>query len=112
MYEDIQVMCDGVLWDPRAPAQPIHKFDRFANYGGGSFHPARPEVLVSSAVWNVRKSCICMCMYMHIDVYAYIQGDHLVGRVGRAQELQAAALVSFARSDAHAIYLYIACVCI
>ena len=31
-------------------AQAIHRFDRFAHYGGGAFHPARPEVIISSAV--------------------------------------------------------------
>jgi len=54
--DNSMVMCDGVLWDPRNPSQSIHKFDRFANYGGGTFHPNRPEVIISSAIWDVRKS--------------------------------------------------------
>lgn len=54
--DNSMVMCDGLLWDPRNPSQSIHRFDRFANFGGGTFHPNRPEVIISSAIWDVRKS--------------------------------------------------------
>jgi hypothetical protein len=54
--DNSMVLCDGVLWDPRNPSQSIHRFDRFAYFGGGTFHPARPEVIMSSAIWDVRKS--------------------------------------------------------
>ncbi|KAJ1474020.1 hypothetical protein T484DRAFT_1833946 [Baffinella frigidus] len=47
--DDEMVLCDGVLWDPRTPDECIHKFDRFAHYGGGSFHPSRPELASASA---------------------------------------------------------------
>lgn len=54
--EDEMLLSDGVLWDPRCATQCIHKFDRFAHYGGGSFHPGRPEVIISSAIWDIRMS--------------------------------------------------------
>ena len=54
--DDETVLCGGVLWDPRTPGECIHKFDRFAHYGGGSFHPSRPEVIISAAVWDIRMS--------------------------------------------------------
>jgi hypothetical protein len=50
------ILSDGVLWDPRVTSAYVHKFDRFASYGGGSFHPSRPEVIISAAVWDIRSN--------------------------------------------------------
>uniref|UniRef100_A0A7N0U836 LisH domain-containing protein n=1 Tax=Kalanchoe fedtschenkoi TaxID=63787 RepID=A0A7N0U836_KALFE len=51
---DTMVLWNGVLWDPRVSAH-IHQFDRFTDYGGGGFHPARNEVIINSEVWDLRK---------------------------------------------------------
>jgi hypothetical protein len=52
---DTIVLSDGVLWDVRMSSiRAIHKFDKLSNSGFGHFHPNGNEVLVNSAVWDLR----------------------------------------------------------
>ncbi|KAL1532324.1 DDB1- and CUL4-associated factor 1-like [Salvia divinorum] len=51
---DSMLLWNGVLWDRRVSG-PIHRFDQFTDYGGGSFHPAGNEVIINSEVWDLRK---------------------------------------------------------
>ncbi|XP_057434582.1 DDB1- and CUL4-associated factor homolog 1-like isoform X2 [Lotus japonicus] len=51
---DSMLLWNGVLWDCRASG-PVHRFDKFTDYGGGGFHPAGNEVIINSEVWDLRK---------------------------------------------------------
>ncbi|KHN79146.1 Protein VPRBP [Toxocara canis] len=51
---DELVLNDGILWDPRAPARAVHKFDKLNTANSGVFHPQGSEVVINSEVWDVR----------------------------------------------------------
>jgi len=50
---DELVLCDGVLWDYRAPRQ-IHKFDKLNQTLSGVFHPNGLEIISNTEVWDIR----------------------------------------------------------
>lgn len=55
--DDRLVLNDGVIWDVRCrktPKAPVHKIDKFQDVISGVFHPNGMEVIVSSAVWDMR----------------------------------------------------------
>lgn len=47
---DELVLNDGILWDPRIPTRPIHKFDKLNTANSGVFHPHGSEVIINSEV--------------------------------------------------------------
>jgi HIV-1 Vpr-binding protein len=52
--EDKLVLWGHILWDMRM-STPIHFFDRFTDFGGGSqFHPNGLEIILNSEVWDLR----------------------------------------------------------
>uniref|UniRef100_A0A0M3HUU8 DDB1- and CUL4-associated factor 1 n=1 Tax=Ascaris lumbricoides TaxID=6252 RepID=A0A0M3HUU8_ASCLU len=51
---DELVLNDGILWDPRIPTRPIHKFDKLNTANSGVFHPHGSEVIINSEVWDMR----------------------------------------------------------
>lgn len=51
---DGTILTDGMLWDARVPARALYKFDKLSNTGYGLFHPGGNEVIVNSAVWDLR----------------------------------------------------------
>merc|ERR1712013_947710 len=50
---DELVLCDGVLWDYRAPKE-IHKFDKLNQTLSGVFHPNGLEIISNTEVWDIR----------------------------------------------------------
>ncbi|KAM7541355.1 hypothetical protein Aperf_G00000020218 [Anoplocephala perfoliata] len=55
--DDRLVLNDGVVWDVRCrvtPTDPVHKIDKFQDVISGVFHPNGMEIIVSSAVWDMR----------------------------------------------------------
>ncbi len=54
--DDKLVLNDGVLWDLRcaSASRPVHKIDKFQDLVSGVFHPNGLEVVVGSAVWDIR----------------------------------------------------------
>jgi len=50
---DELILCDGVLWDYRAPTQ-IHKFDKLNQTLSGVFHPNGLEIISNTEVWDIR----------------------------------------------------------
>ncbi|KAM3179601.1 hypothetical protein ACTXT7_000336 [Hymenolepis weldensis] len=55
--DDHLVLNDGVVWDVRSrvtPTSPVHKIDKFQDVISGVFHPNGMEIIVSSAVWDMR----------------------------------------------------------
>ncbi|KAL7684187.1 putative quinoprotein alcohol dehydrogenase-like superfamily [Plasmopara halstedii] len=51
---DGTILTDGMLWDARIPTRAIYKFDKLSNVGCGFYHPSGNEVIVNSAVWDLR----------------------------------------------------------
>ncbi|GMF21926.1 unnamed protein product [Phytophthora lilii] len=51
---DSTILTDGMLWDARIPTRALYKFDKLSNVGCGFFHPNGNEVIVNSAVWDLR----------------------------------------------------------
>lgn len=51
---DGTILTDGMLWDSRIPTRALYKFDKLSNVGYGFFHPGGNEVIVNSAVWDLR----------------------------------------------------------
>ncbi|CAI5728577.1 unnamed protein product [Peronospora destructor] len=51
---DGTILTDGMLWDARIPTRGLYKFDKLSNVGYGFFHPNGNEVIVNSAVWDLR----------------------------------------------------------
>jgi hypothetical protein len=67
--DDTRVLHDGVLYDARSGRQ-IHRFDKLHEFfmtgaalrlrgasltwAVGIFHPARPEVVLNNAIWDLR----------------------------------------------------------
>lgn len=51
---DGTILTDGMLWDARVPTRALYKFDKLSNTGYGLFHPGGNEVIVNSAVWDLR----------------------------------------------------------
>ncbi|CAH0480004.1 unnamed protein product [Peronospora belbahrii] len=51
---DGTILTDGMLWDARIPTRALYKFDKLSNVGRGFFHPNGNEVIVNSAVWDLR----------------------------------------------------------
>ncbi|GMF46379.1 unnamed protein product [Phytophthora fragariaefolia] len=51
---DGTILTDGMLWDSRVPTRALYKFDKLSNVGCGFFHPNGNEVIVNSAVWDLR----------------------------------------------------------
>ncbi|KAG7382682.1 hypothetical protein PHYPSEUDO_004652 [Phytophthora pseudosyringae] len=51
---DGTILTDGMLWDARIPTRALYKFDKLSNVGCGFFHPSGNEVIVNSAVWDLR----------------------------------------------------------
>ncbi|KAL4147685.1 hypothetical protein PRNP1_011439 [Phytophthora ramorum] len=51
---DGTILTDGMLWDARIPTRALYKFDKLSNVGCGFFHPNGNEVIVNSAVWDLR----------------------------------------------------------
>ncbi|TNN08815.1 DDB1- and CUL4-associated factor 1 [Schistosoma japonicum] len=68
---DHLVLNDGVVWDlrctgllptnfsnslqyPGTSSRPIHKFDKFQDIVSGVFHPNGLEIIIGSAVWDLR----------------------------------------------------------
>lgn len=51
---DSTILTDGMLWDSRLPTRALYKFDKLSNVGYGFFHPGGNEVIVNSAVWDLR----------------------------------------------------------
>ncbi|CAI5704169.1 unnamed protein product [Peronospora farinosa] len=51
---DGTILTDGMLWDARIPTRGLYKFDKLSNVGCGFFHPNGNEVIVNSAVWDLR----------------------------------------------------------
>lgn len=51
---DGTILTDGMLWDARIPTRALYKFDKLSNFGCGFFHPNGNEVIVNSAVWDLR----------------------------------------------------------
>ncbi|TDH71927.1 hypothetical protein CCR75_006908 [Bremia lactucae] len=51
---DGTILTDGMLWDARIPTRALYKFDKLSNVGCGIFHPSGNEVIVNSAVWDLR----------------------------------------------------------
>ncbi|CAH8518191.1 hypothetical protein MS3_00006654 [Schistosoma haematobium] len=68
---DYLVLNDGVVWDlrctgllstsfssslqyPGTSSRPIHKFDKFQDIVSGVFHPNGLEIIIGSAVWDLR----------------------------------------------------------
>ncbi|KAL5103497.1 Protein mahjong [Taenia crassiceps] len=57
--DDHLVLNDGVVWDIRCPGsgsttRPVHKIDKFQDVVSGVFHPNGLEIVVGSAVWDMR----------------------------------------------------------
>uniref|UniRef100_A0A5K3FKM0 LisH domain-containing protein n=2 Tax=Mesocestoides corti TaxID=53468 RepID=A0A5K3FKM0_MESCO len=57
--DDRLVLNDGVVWDTRCSGsvsspRPVHKIDKFQDLVSGVFHPNGLEVVVGSAVWDMR----------------------------------------------------------
>ncbi|RHY32518.1 hypothetical protein DYB32_002493 [Aphanomyces invadans] len=50
---DATVLSDGLLWDVRSSAL-LHKFDKLSNFGYGFYNPSGNEVIINSAVWDLR----------------------------------------------------------
>uniref|UniRef100_K3WVW4 Uncharacterized protein n=1 Tax=Globisporangium ultimum (strain ATCC 200006 / CBS 805.95 / DAOM BR144) TaxID=431595 RepID=K3WVW4_GLOUD len=51
---DGSILTDGMLWDSRIPTRALYKFDKLSNVGYGFFHPGGNEVIINSAVWDLR----------------------------------------------------------
>uniref|UniRef100_M4BJU9 Uncharacterized protein n=1 Tax=Hyaloperonospora arabidopsidis (strain Emoy2) TaxID=559515 RepID=M4BJU9_HYAAE len=51
---DSTILTDGMLWDARIPTRALYKFDKLSNVGCGFFHLNGNEVIVNSAVWDLR----------------------------------------------------------
>ncbi|KAG3203264.1 hypothetical protein PC128_g2648 [Phytophthora cactorum] len=51
---DGTILTDGMMWDARIPTRALYKFDKLSNFGCGFFHPNGNEVIVNSAVWDLR----------------------------------------------------------
>ncbi|VDQ09882.1 unnamed protein product, partial [Trichobilharzia regenti] len=68
---DHLVLNDGVVWDlrcsgmhatnfsgslqhPGTSSRPVHKFDKFQDIVSGVFHPNGLEIIIGSAVWDLR----------------------------------------------------------
>ncbi|TYZ67071.1 hypothetical protein PybrP1_012233 [[Pythium] brassicae (nom. inval.)] len=51
---DGTILTDGMLWDARLPTRALYKFDKLSNVGYGFFHPGGNEVIINSAVWDLR----------------------------------------------------------
>lgn len=58
---DQLVLNDGVVWDLRCgsgsalgDSEPVHKVDKFQHLVSGVFHPNGLEIIVGSAVWDMR----------------------------------------------------------
>ncbi|KAI9916797.1 hypothetical protein PsorP6_016755 [Peronosclerospora sorghi] len=51
---DGTILTDGMLWDARIPTRALYKFDKLSNVGFGFFHPNGNEVIINSAVWDLR----------------------------------------------------------
>lgn len=51
---DGTILTDGMLWDARIPTRALYKFDKLSNVGYGYFHPSGNEIIVNSAVWDLR----------------------------------------------------------
>jgi len=51
--DDHLLLAWGVLWDPRTQ-RPIHRFDRFTEYGDERFSPTGNEVIINSEIWDTR----------------------------------------------------------
>eukprot|EP01038_Epipyxis_sp_PR26KG_P011036 gene11036-14818_t len=47
------ILSDGVLYDLRVN-KPINKFDILSTYGSSCFHPKKKEIIIDSAVWDLR----------------------------------------------------------
>ncbi|KAL3315773.1 hypothetical protein Ciccas_005590 [Cichlidogyrus casuarinus] len=57
--DDNLVLNDGVIWDIRCAQsmsgpRPLHKLDKFQDLVSGRFHPNQLEIIVGSAVWDMR----------------------------------------------------------
>lgn len=57
--DDNLVLNDGVVWDIRcagatSSCRPVHKIDKFQDIISGVFHPNGLEIVVGSAVWDMR----------------------------------------------------------
>ncbi|RQM29736.1 hypothetical protein B5M09_001085 [Aphanomyces astaci] len=50
---DTTLLSDGLLWDVRS-TKLVHKFDKLSNVGYGVFNPSGNEVIINSAVWDLR----------------------------------------------------------
>lgn len=51
---DGTILTDGMLWDARIPTRALYKFDKLSNVGYGYFHPNGNEIIVNSAIWDLR----------------------------------------------------------
>lgn len=51
---DGTILTDGMLWDARIPTRALYKFDKLSNIGYGYFHPNGNEIIINSAVWDLR----------------------------------------------------------
>ncbi|KAF4322049.1 hypothetical protein JM18_003775 [Phytophthora kernoviae] len=91
---DGTILTDGMLWDARIPTRALYKFDKLSNVGYGFFHPNGNEVIINSAVWDLRtyrllrmvpamdKCCVKFNPSGSVlfAYYPYAGGDHLVRR--------------------------------
>ena len=50
---DNLVCCDGKLWDVRSN-RLLYRFDKLGNHGEATFHPAGNQLIIDSAVWDLR----------------------------------------------------------
>ena len=48
------VVSDGILWDCRVPTI-VHRFDRLSTMGSTTFHPNGNELIIDSAIWDLRQ---------------------------------------------------------
>ncbi|KAG7395411.1 hypothetical protein PHYBOEH_003770 [Phytophthora boehmeriae] len=83
-----------MLWDARIPTRALYKFDKLSNVGYGFFHPNGNEVIINSAVWDLRtyrllrmvpaldKCCVKFNPSGSVlfAYYPYAGGDYLVRR--------------------------------
>ncbi|TMW67393.1 hypothetical protein Poli38472_011013 [Pythium oligandrum] len=52
--DDSTILTGGILWDARIPTRALYKFDKLSNVGYGCFHPNGNEIIINSAVWDLR----------------------------------------------------------
>ncbi|GLE00044.1 hypothetical protein PINS_up008771 [Pythium insidiosum] len=52
--DDGAILTGGMLWDARVSTRALYKFDKLSNFGYGYFHPNGNEIIINSAIWDLR----------------------------------------------------------